>query len=188
MSNGKIQWFLISSTFGNGITISLGTIKNCVIKGCMANGIESTNGPSYVQNCVILNCGSVGIYGGNGLVVTNTISRSNTNQGFVAKNSQSWYRNYCNGSTGNESYGSVAGNQGCIDSDPIFVSTTNYHLSTGSPCFDTGQPSLFDPDGSISDMGYFGGPDCPIFPVVYQMTVSPNGNNINVQAKARANY
>ncbi|MEI7982622.1 MAG: right-handed parallel beta-helix repeat-containing protein [Bacteroidota bacterium] len=192
MSNGLLKWFTISSTFGNGISISNGQVKNCVIKGCAENGIIKTEGVNtpYVQNCIILNCGGHGIWVAYdvGLLVCNTIARNNTNVGFYAYSGGWINRSYCNGSAGSGYYGHIDNGQGCIDTDPIFVSSTNYHLSTGSPCYDSGQPSLSDPDGSLSDMGYFGGPDCPIFPVVYQMTVSPNGNNVNVQAKARANY
>jgi hypothetical protein len=183
---------MVSSTFGRGILITNGTIKNCVVKGCASDGIlcnVSTFIP-YIQNCIVVNNGGCGIISQNsaGFYIVNSIARNNTSTGFFA-DAYSWINcAYCNGSRGNGYAGSVQNGQGCIDSDPIFVSATNYHLSTGSPCFNTGQPSLADPDGSVSDMGYFGGPDCPIFPVVYEMTISPNGNNINVQAKARANY
>jgi len=70
----------------------------------------------------------------------------------------------------------------------MFTSSSDYHISQGSPCWNTGNPSLSDPDGSVSDMGYFGGPDCPIYPVVYEIQITPNGSNINLQAKGRANY
>jgi hypothetical protein len=190
MSNGLIKWFMVSSTMGRGIDMSGGKVVNCVIKGCSSTGIYSINGLSYIQNCIVINNGDYGISSlasNSTIFVTNTISRNNTNPGFRAQGSGTMYRSYCNGSI--EGYGgAMLGGQGCIDSDPIFNSTTNYHLSSGSPCINTGQPSLSDPDGSISDMGYFGGTDCPIFPVVYEMTITPNGSNINVQAKARANY
>jgi hypothetical protein len=190
MSIGHIKWFMISSTMGAGIKISGGEVLNCIVKGCLTFGIYCNNGSTgYIENCIVLNSGSHGIYINSSsadVTVVNTISRNNTNNGFYAQ-SGTIYRQYCNG-TASAYSGSVSGNQGCIDSDPIFVSATNYHLSSGSPCLNTGQPSLSDPDGTVSDMGYFGGPDCPIFPVVYEMTITPNGNNINVQAKARANY
>jgi hypothetical protein len=194
MSNGLLKWISISSTLGTGIKITSGRLYNCVVKSCAGNGIYCLNGNGvvYIQNCIVLNCGGAGIIADgstSNIVVTNTISRNNTGNGFYLSNNGLINKSYCNGSNGcNFTYCGVSNNQGCIDSDPIFISTTNYHLSSGSPCFDTGQPSLADPDGSQSDMGYFGGPDCPIFPVVYQMTITPNGNNINVQAKARANY
>ncbi|MEI6436504.1 MAG: hypothetical protein WCP32_16880 [Bacteroidota bacterium] len=186
MSNGLIKWFMISSTYGIGLQISNGHVHNCVFKGAANYGIYCNNGTTgYIQNCVILNNGSYGIYATSPgyLTVVNCIGRANTNTDFYNPNQSALNLSYSDGS---QQYS--ANSQGVFNSDPIFVSTTNYHLSTGSPCFDTGQPSLSDPDGSISDIGYFGGPDCPIFPVVYQMTVSPNGNNINIQAKARANY
>lgn len=48
---------------------------------------------------------------------------------------------------------------GCISANPDFVDPgTDYHLDTGSPCIDTGDPSIFDTDSSTSDMGAYGGP------------------------------
>ena len=47
---------------------------------------------------------------------------------------------------------------GNIDSDPLFVDTTNadYNLQLGSPCINAGDPdSPYDPDGTITDMGAF---------------------------------
>jgi len=84
----------------------------------------------------------------------------------------------------------TSNNQGCIDSDPLFVSTANldFHLSPGSPCINTGNPSLTDPDGSVSDMGYFGGPDCPVFPVVNKMLMQMNGSNVQIMVTGKANY
>jgi len=193
MSNGLIKWFMISSTMGNGIKVTNGRIHNCVIKSCALNGIYADNGASYIQNCVVVNNNSSGINATSSnasITVINTISRNNNGNGFYIGGCYPYFlQSYCNGSSGSADYHcGISGGQGSVDADPIFVSTTNYHLSSGSPCFNTGQPSLSDPDGSVSDMGYFGGPDCPISPVVYEMTITPNGNNINVQAKARANY
>jgi len=43
---------------------------------------------------------------------------------------------------------------GNIDSDPGF--TGDYHLQSGSPCIDTGDPaSALDPDGTRADMGAY---------------------------------
>jgi hypothetical protein len=38
---------------------------------------------------------------------------------------------------------------------PLFTSSGNFHLTSLSPCIDTGDPSILDPDGSRSDMGAF---------------------------------
>jgi len=54
--------------------------------------------------------------------------------------------------------------QGNIDADPFFVDTynLNYNVCLGSPCIDSGDPSMGDPDGSRADIGlYFPQhPDC----------------------------
>ncbi len=187
-STGKIKWFLISSLTGNGINLISGQVSNCVIKGCNGCGIYTpTDGTGIICNCITINNGSFGIDAAcSATSVINCISRNNAN---VSYRGGGGY--WCSGMNIMYSNGSVSytlNNQGVFDADPLFVSSTNYHISTGSPCYNAGQPSLFDPDGSVSDIGYFGGPDCPIFPVVYEMIVTPNGSNINVQAKARANY
>jgi hypothetical protein len=190
MSTGKIKWFMISSLTSNGILISGGIVTNCVIQSCSSNGIYCNNGNASVYNCNIL---SNGVYGINSvspgiIYAVNCISRNNAGApGYPCYGNPGFYGSinvsYSNGQLCNTSNG-----QGCVDSDPLFNSSSDYHISQGSPCYNTGNALLSDPDGSRSDMGYFGGPDCPIYPVVYEMTVSPNGNNINVQAKARANY
>ncbi|HUT03322.1 MAG TPA: right-handed parallel beta-helix repeat-containing protein [bacterium] len=51
---------------------------------------------------------------------------------------------------------------GLISADPLFADPQNYnfHLQAGSPCIDAGLPesSMNDRDGSINDMGAYGGP------------------------------
>ena len=43
------------------------------------------------------------------------------------------------------------------NADPLFVDqeNSNYHLTESSPCIDSGDPSLTDPDGTRSDKGAF---------------------------------
>ncbi len=48
--------------------------------------------------------------------------------------------------------------EGNIDEDPLFVNPqlSDYHLTENSPCIDAGVPgALYDPDGTIKDMGAF---------------------------------
>ena len=49
--------------------------------------------------------------------------------------------------------------------DPLLADVTDpdpgvwdFHLQAGSPLIDAGDPTLLDPDGSLSDIGSFGGP------------------------------
>jgi len=56
-------------------------------------------------------------------------------------------------------YNNVTPGTGCISADPLFVNPgTDFHLGVGSPCKDTGDPSIKDWDNSKSDMGAYGGP------------------------------
>jgi hypothetical protein len=186
MSSGKILHFKISSLTGDGIWLHNGIVSNCLVTACSLRGIYAgTAGDNgLVQNCIISYNGSNGILAGTGgISVTNCIARPNGAIGFARDYYGTFNLSYSNGSTS-----STSGNQGVINIDPQFVSAADYHISEGSPCWNTGNSALSDPDGSVSDMGYFGGPDCPIYPVVYEIIISPNGNNINLQAKGRANY
>ena len=191
MTTGKMQWFKLSSTGGNGIYLTGGLVTNCLITGCSNFGIYNhTSGASAtVTNCTVFGNVNQGICADNGGIinVTNTISRNNGGSGF-SNNYSGW--GTLNLSYSNGSRNGTAGNQGCIDQDPNFSSVTNldFHISEGSPCWNSGNPSLTDPDGTMSDMGYFGGPDCPIYPTVFEITISPNGATIDLHAKARANY
>lgn len=67
------------------------------------------------------------------------------------------WHNY-DGSTEQNYAGLTAGTHD-ISSDPRFRSSADFHLLSDSPCIDTGDPAIEDPDESQSDMGGYGGPD-----------------------------
>ncbi|NIT55032.1 MAG: hypothetical protein GWN00_01930, partial [Aliifodinibius sp.] len=46
----------------------------------------------------------------------------------------------------------------CIFSNPMILDSTDFHLQAYSPCIDTGDPNVYDPDSTRSDMGVYGGP------------------------------
>jgi len=54
-----------------------------------------------------------------------------------------------------------AGINGNLAEDPVFTDATagDFSLSSTSPCVDAGDPSGVDADGTLADMGAFGGPD-----------------------------
>jgi len=180
---GVLQWFLISSLGGNGVKMGGGIIRNCVIRGSAQYGIYSNSGVGYVKNCNIINSGSRGIYADRPgyIYVVNCISWENTREGY--------YGGYVNVSYSIGSICCTQNNQNVINKDPQFTSEDNYHIGNNSPAWDSGNPSLSDPDGSRSDMGYFGGPHCPIYPVVTSIKLVPlSDGGVKVEATGRANY
>ena len=57
-------------------------------------------------------------------------------------------------------YSDIAGGwegEGNIDDDPLFFAASNdfYNVCSESPCLDSGDPTMTDPDGSRSDIGYY---------------------------------
>jgi hypothetical protein len=185
INSGKIMWFMISSLIGSGISTSGGIVSNVVIVGCPGRGIDCVAGSPSVINCTVLsNNEGFSVTSSNAkLYVQNCIAKSNAIYDYTS----GWWNIFISYSCGKAST-CIGLFQSSFNSDPLFTSKKDYHISQGSPCWDTGNPSLNDPDGSVSDMGYFGGPDCPIYPVVTEMTVQPDGGNIKITAKGRANY
>ena len=47
--------------------------------------------------------------------------------------------------------------EGYINTDPLFTDPEygGYSLQAASPCIDSGDPTTYDEDGTISDMGAF---------------------------------
>ena len=55
--------------------------------------------------------------------------------------------------------GNIAADPSVVSYDPLVLPTTwDLHLAAGSPAIDAGNPATFDPDGSVADMGVYGGP------------------------------
>ncbi|MGC8654566.1 MAG: hypothetical protein ACP5US_11315 [Candidatus Kryptoniota bacterium] len=184
ITNGKIMWFAITSVSGDGVQSTGGLITNCVIAGCPKNGLTfMQNSTGTVKNCVLIGNGGYGAYGwaswnqyGNAI---NCISWGNGRYGFEGLNSVT----YCDGSI------DANNSSNNINSDPRFKSGTDYHLLPTSQCYQAGNPVETNPDGSRADMGYFGGVDCPVYPVVTKIVILPAGNGqVQIQATAQANY
>ncbi len=191
MSAGKIKWFAITAPAGTGINLSGGTVTNCVVRGCGGNGVRIPGGSTgIVRSCVIIrNVGNgvVADAGDNTGVVYDTISQWNSGDDFSSSTWNDLNVSYSNGTRG----GNVPTCQSCLDTDPKFVSEAdnNLHLLPTSASWDTGKPDILDPDGSRSDMGYFGGPDCPIAPVVSNLKITPQpGGTFIITAQGVANY
>jgi len=123
-------------------------ISNCLIKN---NTATSNGGGIYVAGSgkpTILNCTIVnntasnggGIYNASSASsITNTIIYGNSPNNLIKSGTTSPSVNYCCVGGG---YPSGTGNTGA---DPLFVGSGNYHLQTGSPCIDTGNPGFSGP-------------------------------------------
>ncbi|HUI30721.1 MAG TPA: hypothetical protein VLX91_10925 [Candidatus Acidoferrales bacterium] len=193
MSSGKVMWFAISSNTGRGVAMSGGTLTNCVVWNCAKYGLDATGGTTaIIQNCVLVNSNSNGSQAHVSSSTTATFinciiwanTASNTNAYSVIDISGTSNDLYCVVGTGGTYVGT-----GNISSNPQFASSTDFTLSGGSPCIDAGKPDIYDPDGTRSDMGYYGGPDAPVFPVVTNLRIylNPDGS-VNVQATAQSRY
>jgi len=132
---------------------------NCLAVDNASKGLRLSDSSTLIRNCTI--SGNVtGVYaGGNsGPAFMNAILYANTTEldGESGATMSIEYSDVQGGS----GYGAWANGTGNIDSDPMFIGSSDYHLQNGSPCIDTGNPSATynDSDGSRNDMGAFGGP------------------------------
>ena len=96
MSAGKIMWFAITSSGGDGAQIMAGTITNCVVSGCTGSGIKfPASSTGSIKNSVIIGNATQGVqsrYDRTGSAV-NCISRNNGGDGFSYVGGVT----YCNG-------------------------------------------------------------------------------------------
>lgn len=192
LSAGQVMWFAISSNVGVAVNITGGTLTNNVVWNSPAYGILYVGtSVAKVQNCVVVNNAQAGydsqIFSDTGgeFSVVNTIVWTFPAGHYTDYIGWSPYRDfgvlYCRTRDGKGTGG--------IDANPQFLSSTDLRITNTSPCWDTGKPDLLDPDGSRSDMGYYGGPDAPVAPVVTDLRIyiNPDGT-VNVQAKAQSTY
>ncbi|MGH7451330.1 MAG: hypothetical protein ACRENG_08315 [bacterium] len=192
ISAGKIMWFTISSQ-GNGVKATGGVVANCIAKGCKYSGFEAYSGGRIVHCIAIENNDGFVIPQDQDPVILNCLAYANAGAGFWAPHG-SWgsttynviyccsYRNQWNFSEGaNKSTGST-------EQDPKFESDS-YNIADSSPCKDAGNVGYPDPDGTRADMGYFGGPDAPTFPVVKEAKIILNADGtVTIQATGVSNY
>ncbi len=200
MSNGKIMWFMITSSSGCGIRVGLGTsnITNCIFSGCSKSGVSTPIQEIYsgqvsvsISNCIFYGNSEYGTYmfawEPINMSVQNCISILDGKGGYMRE--PVWGNGKLSVSYSCGKITNSVSNVGNIDTDPGFNSPTDYRINNQSPCWDNGKVGIYDPDGSRSDIGYFGGPDAPIYPVVIQLKIVPQqGGGVQIQAVGRANY
>jgi len=174
ISNGKIMWFSVTNPFGAGIDIHNAIASNCICHDCRWGGFHILGPNAKLYNCISHNNKGNGFWVGNDisfiLYAINCIALDNEGYGFGV----SWLDNGC----GVISYCCAYGNSenfrknfrntwsfsNCVEDNPGF--DAKYRVSINSKCFNSGDPTIFDLDGTRSDMGYYGGPDAPLLPYV----------------------
>ncbi len=157
-STSIVAGFLITkgnAYIGGGIYCmnSSPTIRNCTLSGNVAdNGggimIDNYNSDAIIiSNCTIVN--NSASYGGGGLCGYHFI----INNSIVWGNSAAWSDpQLLIYDSATLRYSDIQGGWsgiGNIDADPLFVNAAggNYHLSSGSPCIDAGDPNFIPSPG-----------------------------------------
>ena len=139
MSNG-----IDGESSGNSmLTLSNNTIVYNGKDGYYDN--TTSGGLRLFKNNIIVNNGRYGI--GSRHIVVKTILYNNTWNNFLG--------NYHEWETASNIFFSPSPGTGELSVDPKFVSLSDYHLQSGSPMINAGDPSTFDPDGSRADMGAY---------------------------------
>ncbi len=172
------------------------TIKNTIIRNCAETGLRSYYASPNISQTAVTNCENGFYFENSQLNISNIISYENQDYGIYLKdNSDIQIKNSIIRANGLNDYFndssilqitysdlenpySGAGN---FSANPMFDNTVTFVLSPFSPCIDAGDPSEFDPDGTVKDLGmnYF-----------YQTSVlsTPQITEISVSDSLRLNW
>lgn len=151
-------------------------LRNNIVRDCLGWGIVAA-GSSQMDACnnVVYhngNCGmaswgeSAGGRFSNNIVIKNGWKEQWVAPGVGMQNYGGWdnFEVSYNNVWGNEAdnygdTGDLTGIDGNLSVDPKFVEAAagDFRLYLDSPCIDTGNPAISDPDGGLSDMGVFWG-------------------------------
>lgn len=154
------------------------TITNSIVKDNPWGGFLTIgNSTTEIKNCTIIQNGTRdlppdypymiggGIYSyiynskSPTLLVVNNIISDNYLEGIYVYESTVSLQNNDVFNNAKENYRGISPGINDLSADPLFVnSPSDLHLQPGSPAINAGDPSIFDPDGSRSDMGAYGGP------------------------------
>jgi parallel beta-helix repeat protein len=178
-SSALISRSIVTGSEGRGISLfyhCTPVINNCVIYGNGTSGIHCEdrsdativnntiygngyygiycfwNSSPTIMNNIIANSDLYGIYSHYSSLPVNSYNDVWNNHLSVADSLRfDYYGDYCEPGDGD------------ISSNPMFMDagTRDFHLNSGSPCIDTGNPDsdYNDSNGSRNDMGAYGGPE-----------------------------
>jgi len=138
--------------------------------------IQDTCSPIIINNTIAHNeadyGGGIDFWGKSEAEISNTIIWGNTgiiegNQVYLKDSSSKPNFEYCDIEDGRQAFGGVphtGAYKDCFTDDPLFAGPPDYHITwanapvqdtTMSPCIDTGNPTMFDPDSTRCDVGVF---------------------------------
>ena len=159
-------------TFGN----SRAVVRNNLVFDNLGWGMIAT-GTSYmdVSNNIIIHNGNCGfaIWSAEckGVCTNNIITENGWRKEWVCPCVGIWatdinpnfsisYNDVWNNNAGNyKDLPDLTEQNGNLSVDPLFENQTDFYLKPNSPLIDKGNPLLTDPDGSVSDIGIYGGPN-----------------------------
>ena len=129
---------------------------NLILEGNFDGGPQSSSVKLFNCNSILSNntmTGEVALNYENTISLINNIIQSPSQEYAITEMSQS-------NANISATYNNVKGNWtgiGNMDTDPMFADAGNgnYELLEVSPCIDTGDPTMYDPDGTRSDIGAF---------------------------------
>ncbi len=159
-------------TFGN----SRALVKNNLVFDNLGWGIIAT-GTSYLDasNNIITHNGNCGfaVWSAEckGVCTNNIVTENGWRKEWVCPCVGIWatdinpnfsisYNDVWNNNAGNyKDLPDLTEQNGNLSIDPLFENQQDFRLKPNSPLIDKGNPFLTDPDGSISDIGIYGGPN-----------------------------
>ena len=134
------------------------------------------------NNFALSNGGGLYCFNNSNVTVINTVLWANSPREVSSRS----------GGTYSITYSDIRGGwngQGNIDEDPLFISAYegDYNVCSQSPCIDAGDPSIVDPDSSISDIGVYY-PDHQICDIGKIVHVSTQGSDETGDGTAQNPY
>ncbi len=170
--NGFVSCLNIKSETHHGVIIFKGAIKNCIIEGCSdyynvnCGGVRYIGVTSTVANCVIQWSGYHGVYGRDKntfLLFYNNVLYNNWHQaGYTYDEAAVKYNFNCYWQNEVDGWGCLAGvfkGDSDLVANPMFLDAALLPIRDLSPLINRGDTAVFNPDGSRSDIGAYGGPD-----------------------------
>ncbi len=163
------------SDSGTGIAVLYGsvTVRNCTVSGSGRTGLSAYVATVSLLNNVICADGQDKY----GLVVNwCSVTACDYNDVYATNGAYLGRFNEVNCRTLNNWRLTSGFDANSLSLDPQFVDPANgdFHLGPTSPCIDTGDPTMQDPDGSRIDMGAYGGTE--------QSSPTPAGRELWVYA------